>query len=409
MKTERIAPRGHLGGASSTATQAVRAGNLIFVGGQMALDERGRVVGGDIATQAERAFDAVKRVLAEAGAGMADVVKHNVYIDYDGDAAALLRFMDQLNQVRLAHFKDPGPTTTETRVGLDREGALIQVEAIAAVGTPKQRVMPDGHWGWDKRLPFSHGWKVGDVVFVGGQRSLDPGGRLQGIGDIEAQTANAFGSLEKVLIAAGGSRNDLMRQNTYYRFLGEGHDVTEYWEKMTRVRMRYWSKPTACGTGVRIDGFPLGDELIQTEGIAVLGRDKQRLMPANHWDWSIRNNDFTQGWRNGELVFIGGQISADAHAKAVGGDLAAQTRNVYRFIHNTLREAGCDERDVVKLNSYYCVGGDGARLAEAATTMGDIQKEFYPDPGPAATTVKVTGFAFEELLVEIEAIAVMRS
>lgn len=408
MITERIAPRGHVGGASSTATQAVRAGDFIFVGGQMSLDERGRVVGTDIATQADRAFDAVKRVLAGAGAGMADVVKHNVYIDYDGDDAALGGFMEQLNQVRLAHFRDPGPTTTETRAGLDREGALIQVEAVAAVGVPKQRVMPEGHWGWGERLPFSHGWKVGDVVFVGGQRSLDPRGRLEGIGDIEVQTARAFGNLEKVLIAAGGSRNNLMRQNTYYRFLGEGHDVTEYWEKMTRVRMRYWSKPTACGTGVRVKGFPLGNELIQTEGIGVLGQDKQRLMPANHWDWSIRNNDFTQGWRNGELVFIGGQISADDKAKAVGGELATQTRNVYRFIHNTLHEAGCDERDVVKLNSYYTVIGDSARLAEAATTMGNIQKEFYPDPGPAATTIKVTGFAFEDLVVEIEAIAVMR-
>lgn len=408
MKTERFAPREHRGGASSTATQAVRAGNLVFVGGQMSLDERGRVVGTDIATQAERAFDSLKRALAEAGAGMADVVKHNVYIDYDGDEAEFARFMDQLNQVRLAHFSEPGPATTETRVGLDREGALIQVEAIAAIGTPKHRLMPEGHWGWDTRLPFSQGWKVGDVVFIGGQRSLDPNGKLKGIGDIETQTANAFSSLEKVLIAAGGSRNNLMRQNTYYRFLGEGHDVTDYWEKMTRVRMQYWSKPTACGTGVRINGFRFGDELIQTEGIGVLGQDKQRLMPANHWDWSIRNNDFTQGWRNGELVFIGGQISADDKAKAVGSDLAAQTRNVYRFIHNTLREAGCDERDVVKLNSYYYVDGNSARLAEAATTMGNIQKEFYPDPGPAATTVKVMGFAFEELLVEIEAIAVVR-
>ena len=125
MKKERIAHRGHLGGASSTATQAVRAGNLIFVGGQMSLDDRGRIVGTDIATQAERAFDSVKRLLAEAGATMADVVKHNVYIDYDGDDASLARFMDQLNQVRLSHFSDPGPTTTETRVGLDREGALL--------------------------------------------------------------------------------------------------------------------------------------------------------------------------------------------------------------------------------------------------------------------------------------------
>ena len=60
---------------------------------------------------------------------------------------------------------------------------------------------------------------------------------------------------------------------------------------------------------------------------------KQRLQPANHWDWGIPGNNFTQGWKIGKLAFIGGQISADANAKAVGnGDMAAKTRNFFNFI-----------------------------------------------------------------------------
>ena len=35
--------------------------------------------------------------------------------------------------------------------------------------------------------------------------------------------------------------------------------------------------------------------------------DRQRLMPAGHWDWSIPV-PFSQGWRCGDLVFVGGQI-----------------------------------------------------------------------------------------------------
>ena len=57
MKMEMIAPLGHRGGASGSGTQAVRAGNLILVGGQMSLDEQGRVIGSDIATQARNAFN----------------------------------------------------------------------------------------------------------------------------------------------------------------------------------------------------------------------------------------------------------------------------------------------------------------------------------------------------------------
>ena len=406
MKKERLIPKDHRGDASS-GTQGVRAGNLVFVGGQMSLDEAGRVVGGDITTQARNAFEAVKRVLGEAGAGMDDVVKHNVYVDCDGDDAALARFMDELNQVRQEYFSDPGPTTTESRVGLDREGALIEVEAVAAVGVEKERLMPAGHWNWDKPLPFSHGWKVGDMVFVGGQRSLDHKGQVLGVGDIAAQTRHAFGGLEAMFKEAGGDIGSLLRQNTYYRFLGEGHDVTDYWEKMTRVRMEFMANPSACGTGVRIAGFPRADELIQVEGMGVVGQEKHRLMPANHWDWSIHNNQFTQGWRVGDLVFVGGQISADAKARTVGDDMATQTRNVFEFIRNTLHEAGANENDVVKINSYYNAEGDWAQIAATAATVAGIQAEFYPDPGPVSAGVRVTGFAFEDLLVEIEAIAVL--
>ena len=408
MKIERIAPRGHRGGASPGATQAVRAGDLVFVGGQMSVDESGRVIGDDIATQAANAFDALARVLAEAGASMADVVKHNVYFDCEDDDEAIAAFMAQIDRVRLAHFSDPGPTATETRVGLDREGALIQVEAVAALDGERRRLMPADHWSWSGTLPFSHGWRVGDVVFIGGQRSLDQAGRLRGVGDIGAQTHNVFSSMERVLEIAGGDIANLLRQNTYYRFIGEGSDVTDYWEQMTRVRMEHMVNPGTCGTGVRVGGFGRTDELIQVEGMGVIGHTKHRLMPANHWDWSLHNPMFTQGWRAGDLVFVGGQISADAEARAVGADMAAQTRNVYRFIRKVLDEAGVDESDVVKVNSYYYADGDWNDISAAAATIAGIHEEFYPEPGPSYTGCRVTGFAFEDLLIEIEAIAVTR-
>ena len=47
-----------------------------------------------------------------------------------------------------------------------------------------------------------------------------------------------------------------MRQNTYFRFFGEGREVTDYWEKMTNVRRRYMSVPSAAGAGLRITGMP---------------------------------------------------------------------------------------------------------------------------------------------------------
>ena len=402
-----ISPKSHCGGASA-GTQAVRAGNLIFVGGQMSLDERGQAVGSDITSQATNAFEALKRVLAEAGATMGDVVKHNVYLNCEGDAASVRKFMNELDAVRVKYFSAPGPTTTETRVGLDREGALILIDAWAVVGGDKQLLAPEGHWSWDRPMPFSQGWKVGDMIFVGGQRSLNEQGQLLGLGDIEIQTDHAFRNLDTMLRAAGGDRHSLMRQNTYFRFFGQGREVTEYWEKMTNVRRRYMSVPSAAGAGLRITGFPNSDELIQVEGIGMLGEKKQRLQPDNHWDWSIPNTQFTQGWKIGNLAFIGGQISADNKARAVGHDIETQTRNVFSFIRAVLAEGGLDESDVAKLYIYYYAPDDWQQVAAASATIAAVQREFYPEPGPCSTAIRVSGFAFENLLIEIEAMAVCR-
>lgn len=392
----------------SGATQAVRAGNLIFVGGQISQDEGGNIVGTDIKTQARNAFESLKSVLASAGASMADVVKHNVYFSCEGDEAEVEGFLNELDEVRLDYFTAPGPTTTEIRVGLEKEGALILVDAWAVVGGNKELLSPPEHWNWDKKLPFSHGWKVGDMIFVGGQRSLSAQGETLGVDDIEIQTDHAFRNLDTMLRAAGGDRHSLMRQNTYFRFFGEGREVTDYWEKMTNVRRRYMSVPSAAGAGLRITGFPRSEELIQVEGIGMLGENKQRLQPENHWDWSIPNTQFTQGWKIGGIGFIGGQISADNRAKAVGKDMETQARNVFQFIRNVMREGGLDESDVAKLYIYYHAPGDWAHIEETRAVIEAVQREFYPAPGPCVTAIRVSGFAFEDLLIEIEAMAVCR-
>jgi enamine deaminase RidA (YjgF/YER057c/UK114 family) len=63
---------------------------------------------------------------------------------------------------------------------------------------------------------------------------------------------------------------------------------------------------------------------------------------------------------------------------------------------------------VAKLYIYYHAAGDWPQVAETAATIAAVQREFYPEPGPCSTSVRVAGFAFEDLLIEIEAMAVTR-
>jgi 2-iminobutanoate/2-iminopropanoate deaminase len=138
-----------------------------------------------------------------------------------------------------------------------------------------------------------------------------------------------------------------------------------------------------------------------------MDRERVRIMPAGHWDWSMPT-PFSQGWKVGDFVFVGGQISADAQGRVIGeGDIEVQTRNVFEAITTVLREAGCTWKDVVKLNTYYVFEGEGDEITEFWERMSRIRFEYLVDPGPAATAVRVAGLAYPGLLIEAEAIAVV--
>lgn len=383
-----------------------RRGNFVFISGIIAGMADGSIAPPDVRLQTRIVFDTLRDTLASVGASLSDVVKHSIYFTCAPEQAAIDAFMADVDAVRTGYFTAPGPTRTELRCGLDTEGALLMLDAWVVIGGERSVIDPPGHWGWGTDQPFVHGWKVDDMLFIGGQRSLDADGKVLGIGDIEIQTDESFRNLDTMLRAGGGDRHSLMRQNTYFRFFGEGREVTTYWEKMTNVRRRYMSVPSAAGAGLRIQGMPQVDELIQVEGIGVLGDERQRLQPPNHWDWSISNSQFTQGWAKGPLIFIGGQISADNQARAVGDDMEAQTRNVFQFIRNVLAEGNYTEADVQKLYIYFHADGDWDEIAATRATIARVQREFYREPGPVVTAIRVAGFAFENLLIEIEAFGV---
>ena len=132
---------------------------------------------------------------------------------------------------------------------------------------------------------------------------------------------------------------------------------------------------------------------------------KIRLMPKDHWDWSIPV-PFSQGWRVGDFIFVGGQISADHRGRTIApGDIAAQTRSSFENLRHVLKEAGADMKDVVKLNTYYHFDGEGPEITDFWEQMTKVRLEYLADPGPAGTAVRVNGFGYEDLLIEVEAIA----
>ena len=408
MGRTRLMPKDHWDWSMPTPfSQGWRVGDLIFVGGQVSADRKGRTISpGDIAAQTRNTFENIQRVLQEAGGDMSDVVKLNTYYQFEGEGSEITDAWQQLTNVRMEYLPDPGPCGTAVRVsGFAYEDLLIEVEAIAAIGVDKTRLMPKDHWDWSMPTPFSQGWRVGDLIFVGGQVSADRRGGTISPGDIAAQTRNVFENIQRVLQEAGADMSDVVKLNTYYQFDGEGSEITDFWEQLTKVRLEYLPDPGPCGTAVRVNGFGTEDLLIEIEAIAAVGVEKTRLMPKDHWDWSMPT-PFSQGWRVGNLIFVGGQISADQRGHTISpGDIAAQTRATFESINRVLKEAGADMTNVVKLNTYYQFDGEGPAVTDFWEQMTKVRLEYLPDPGPAGTAVRVNGFAYEDLLIEIEAIA----
>ena len=111
-------------------TDAVRAGNLLFVSGCVALDSDGKLVGeGDVVAQARQVFENIGLCLAATGASFADVVKVTTFLTDIGDRAAV-------NTVRKEVFGDARPASTLVEVSaLVLPEFLIEVEAVAVVSS----------------------------------------------------------------------------------------------------------------------------------------------------------------------------------------------------------------------------------------------------------------------------------
>jgi reactive intermediate/imine deaminase len=106
-------------------TDAVVAGDTLYVSGIVPVDADGRVVGEDVVAQARHVFAIMEQVLAAAGASPADVVKVTVYLlDIDD--------RPKINPVRQEFFGETRPASTLVEVSrLAVDGALLEIEAVA--------------------------------------------------------------------------------------------------------------------------------------------------------------------------------------------------------------------------------------------------------------------------------------
>jgi 2-iminobutanoate/2-iminopropanoate deaminase len=107
-------------------SQAVRAGQLLFVSGQVPLDPAtGELVVGDIAAQTRRVFENLGAVLKAGGRSFADVVRTTVFLADMNDFAAV-------NQVYGTYFSEPYPARATVQVARLPKDARVEIDLIAS-------------------------------------------------------------------------------------------------------------------------------------------------------------------------------------------------------------------------------------------------------------------------------------
>lgn len=126
-------------------------------------------------------------------------------------------------------------------------------------------------------------------------------------------------------------------------------------------------------------------------------------MPRSSFFPNLDNkpSGFSPATRVGNMVFASGQVSADPDGKLVGeGDAGAQSVQCFKNIEAALNAAGATMADVTKITAFLVNGDDYAAYAEARANA-------FTAPGPASSTVFISGLVSPAYLVEVEAIAVV--
>ena len=113
--------------AIGTYSQAVQAGNTVYLSGQIGLDPATLRMAEGIDAQIVRVFENLKAVAEAAGGSLADAVKVNIYVTDLGNFA-------KVNEIMAKYFIQPYPARATVQVPALPRGALVEVDAVLVIG-----------------------------------------------------------------------------------------------------------------------------------------------------------------------------------------------------------------------------------------------------------------------------------
>lgn len=216
----------HLAPLPDRFVHGAGADELIWLSGQTAADRDGRMRHpGDIVAQSHVVMDGLGSVLERFGAVFDDVVKQHRW----GSGTPTHQAWAPAARACSDRYTEPGPVATGIAVPREYVGdMLIKVEVTAMLGRDGKRlrrehIWPEGHWDWPIHLPYKHGLRCSNMIFIGGQVSLDPKAEVVAPYDMHVQTVNTMTNIATILRGLDADMRDAVLVTDFY----EGSKHTE--------------------------------------------------------------------------------------------------------------------------------------------------------------------------------------
>jgi enamine deaminase RidA (YjgF/YER057c/UK114 family) len=360
----------------------MEAGPAIWLSGHTAARyeaERNVVTAdGDLEAQTRIAYEKGRVVLEAAGLGLGAVAQSIEYLAPDalGDADAAT-----LARLRQEYFGAHRPALSTVAVdSLLRPEALVELEMVAS-RAPAEPVEAAG----------TTAVRAGELLVI---PALDAPGE-----DLGAQARAIYGRAEEVLDAAGLGWEHVVKTTEFV----DASALRDY-RATAEVRRERFGEGDAsafpASTGIIMERLTTPGALLQVEFIA---SSEPRAAIEAPWPHHPRLT-YAPAVRAGKLLFISGMAAFNPETNATehGGDVIAQSRYVYEHMALLLEAAGGSLENVVKTVEYVAPAG-----REAYPRSGRVRKELFGRPYPASTGVICKRLLRSDLLIEVDAVAVL--
>jgi enamine deaminase RidA (YjgF/YER057c/UK114 family) len=258
--------------------------------------------------------------------------------------------------------------------------------------TPARRLNVASGRELERRAHYSRALRVGDTVLQSGTTAIDRQGQVLGESDVARQVDAIMKIAAWSMGKAGGRFADVVRSRIYVTDIAAA-------DAAGRAVARYFRDARPAATLVEVNGLARPGQLIEIELDAVDGAaaSAQRISSGGPLEDVYA---YSRAVRTGDRVFISGSTALRAGGVEGAGDMYRQTRATMDTIFRALAEAGGVPGDLVYTKSFLTDLGQSAEYTRAfVEALGDVR--------PVSTLLGVPALVRPELLVEIEAEAVL--